>query len=301
MDLRRIRYFVAVAEHLSFRGAAEALDTSQPSLSQQIRGLERDLGVELFERTKRRVRLTNAGAEYLAGVRNVIAEFEATGRRARDAEAGLRGRLELGTAGMVMIDHLPNVVRAYRAAFPAVDVSVTILRNPDLVDALRRGRIDLAFASVVEPSDEIVTEHLWSFPSRVVLPADHPMAGRPAIHLSELNGETLIVHQRRNGGGANGVVMGLCREQGFTPGAIREVSDIADLEMLVGLVACGLGITILPAPFERMHSPAVVFVPISGTLHAAHISACWRSEQISSLVRNFVRIARESEAALAHA
>src|SRR5690242_7035894 len=104
MELRRLRYFVAVAEHLNFRRAAEALQTSQPSLSQQVRGLEAELGVELFERTKRRVRLTDAGSELLHGARQAIAEFDSATRRAKEARSGVRGSLAIGAVAMAMID-----------------------------------------------------------------------------------------------------------------------------------------------------------------------------------------------------
>jgi DNA-binding transcriptional LysR family regulator len=295
VELRRLRYFIAVAEHLNFRRAADALQTSQPSLSQQIRGLEDELGVTLFERTKRRVRLTNAGLELLGGVRQAVADFDDGTRRAREAQTGIRGALTIGAAGMVMIAHLPKVVRAYRASYPDVRLNLMIMRNPDLLDALRAGRIELAFAAYAELDEQIRSEPLWRFPSRVVLPNDHPLAGRPSVHLRELNGEALIIHPRRGGSGANSVVMALCREQGFTPGAVREVPEIADLETLVGLVACGLGITILPAPFELIGSPAVVFKPLAGTDDAAQISACWRTDENSPLVQQFVAAARAAK------
>jgi DNA-binding transcriptional LysR family regulator len=296
MDLRRLRYFAAVAEHLNFRKAAEVLNTSQPSLSQQMRGLERDIGVQLFERNKRSVRLTNAGVEFLAGIRTVIAEFEASGQRARAAKEGLRGRLRLGAAGMILVEDLPPIVQAYRRAFPDVDVSLVVMRSPDLEDALRLEKIDIAFGNSIARSDDLHTLDLWSFPSRAVVPVHHPVAARPAVHLRELNGETLIVHPRRGGaGGANSVVMRLVYEQGFIPGNVREVSEIADLETLIGLVACGLGITILPSPFERLNWPLVVFVPIMGTQYASRISACWRIGDTSPLIEKFLRIARDRQ------
>jgi DNA-binding transcriptional LysR family regulator len=276
---------------LNFRRAAEALNTSQPSLSQQIRALEGQLGVVLFERTKRRVQLTTAGSVYLAGIRHVISEADAYGEQAREAQAGLRGTLTVGANGMVMIEHIPPVVRSFRKAFPDVSLSLSILRNPEIGAALRAGRIELAFSTSVEADDEVTTQLLWSLPSRVVLPADHPLAGRESLHLRELDGETLITHPRRGGAGANSQVMALCREQGFAPKAIKEVAEIADLETLIGLVACGLGITILPSSFATIAPPSVVFKAIAATNAASRISACWRQGEVNPLVRNFVRIA----------
>ena len=291
MDFRRLRYFLAVAEHLNFRRAAASLNTSQPSLSQQIRVLEDELGVALFERTKRRVQLTSAGAVYLAGVRNVIADVDASGQQAREAQSGLRGTLTVGTNGMVMIDHIPKAVRRFRADFPDVSLSLTILRNPDLVGALRAGRIELAFSTSSESDATLASKPLWLLPSRVVLPADHPLAGEERIRLRDLNAETLITHPRRGGEGANSEVMALCREQGFTPKAIKEVPEIADLETLIGLVACGLGVTILPSSFETIAPPSVVFKAIAASDASSHVSAWWRAGEANLLVANFVRVA----------
>jgi DNA-binding transcriptional LysR family regulator len=293
MDFRRLRYFAAVAEELNFRRAADVLNTSQPSLSQQIRALEDEIGIQLFERTKRSVRLTRAGSVYLAGVREAIAEIDACAARAREAQAGARGALSIGANGMVMIDHVPRIVRRFRAAFPDVSVSVTILRTPDIVGALRAGHIELAFANAVEPDADIDATVLWSLASCVVLPAGHPHARDEHVRLSDLAGETLITHPRRGGGGANGEVLTLCREQGFTPKAIKEVAEIADLETLIGLVACGLGVTILPSPFAQAAPPGVVFKPIAGTTRGPRISACWRRRESNALVRNFVAVATD--------
>ena len=297
MELRRLRYFVAVAEHLSFRRAAEALRTAQPSLSQQIRALEAELGVQLFERTKRRVRLTNAGAEFLAGVHQVIDDLESVAQRTREAQEGRRGRLAVGTNGMAMIDHLPRVVRAFRAVYPDVDVQLTILRGPDLVEALHDRRFELAFTTDDRPDDLLETRQLWTLPQRVVLPSDHPLAGKPAIALRELGDLMLITHPRRGGWGGNNRVMALCREQRFVPKATKEVPAVADLEHLIGLVACGFGFTVLPAPFEHLASPAVVFKPIAGPARPLHIVARWRTDETSPLIENFLAAARRIDVA----
>jgi DNA-binding transcriptional LysR family regulator len=291
MDFRRLRYFAAVAEHLNFHQAADALNTSQPSLSQQIRLLEAELGVALFERTKRRVQLTRAGSVYLAGVRSAIAEVEAYAQHAREAQAGLRGPLTVGTNGMVMIDHIPHVVRRFRADFPDVNLSLTILRNPDLIGALRAGRIEVAFSTRVDNDVELASQQLWSFPYRVVLAADHRLAAQDQIHLADLTGDSLITHPRRGGAGAGSEVMAICREQGFTPKTITEVPEIADLETLIGLVACGLGVTILPAPFASIAPRTVVFKPIAATNISIRVSAYWRASATNPLVRNFVHLA----------
>lgn len=292
MELRRLRYFVAVAEHLSFRRAAEALRTAQPSLSQQIRALETELGFRLFERTKRQVRLTNAGAEFLEGIREVIDDIDACAQRARDAQSGKRGRLSVGTAGMMMIDHLPRIVRAFRSIYPDVDLQITILRGPDIIDAVRAQHIQLGLTVNDSPEDALETCTLWAVPRRVVVPFDHPLAGKTSIALRDLRDETLITHPRRGGGGGNSSVMALCREQRYTPRSIKEVPALAELESLIGLVSCGFGFTILPSPFEHVAPPTVVFKPIAGPARPLHISARWRTDSDNPLIEHFVATAR---------
>jgi DNA-binding transcriptional LysR family regulator len=168
------------------------------------------------------------------------------------------------------------------------------MRNPDLLEALRAGIIELGFAANFEPNDGIRAERLWEFSPRIVLQSDHKLARSTAVKLRDLNGETLIVHPRRGGNAANGYVMALCRDQEFVPGAISEVPEVADLETLVGLVSCGLGVTILPSAFESMQWPDVVFRPILGATYRATVWAGWRAEHATSLVENFVALARSS-------
>jgi DNA-binding transcriptional LysR family regulator len=132
----------------------------------------------------------------------------------------------------------------------------------------------------------------------VVLPAGHALAAQETVHLSDLSGETLIVHPHRGGGSsANGIVMALCRDHGFVPNGVREVPEIADLESLVGLVACGLGVTILPSPFERLIRSAMVhFKPIRGVHDDLQVSAYWRKDERSQLISNFLDVAHRAGA-----
>jgi DNA-binding transcriptional LysR family regulator len=292
MELRRIRYFVAVADHLSFRVAAEKLHLSQSALSEQIAGLERDLRVILFDRSSRRVRLTSAGAEYLIGARQLIVDFETCGARAREAQAGQRGSLRIGTVGLAMIDQLPRAVRAFRSDYPEVAVTILIVRDPDPLEVLRSRRVDVVIVSDFELDDEDVRrEFLWESSQRIVLPVDHALANDAMIPLHALQDETLITYALRGGGGPHNSVLDLCREQHFTPKRTHEVSEVAELETLLGLVGCGLGFAILAAPFERMSPPNVVFRPIAGSRRSLQISACWERTSPNALVENFVRAA----------
>jgi DNA-binding transcriptional LysR family regulator len=291
MDFRRLRYFIAVAQHLSFRRAAESLNTSQPSLSQQIRALEDELGITLFERTKRQVRLTTAGTEYYQGVRALLGEFELCAERARNAQEGKRGTLGVGANGMVMFNLLPQIVHTFRDEFPEVRVSMTVLRNPDPFRALRARRIDVALTTQNDPADDIERQHLWTIPWHVVLPSCHPLARKSRIKLSELTGETLLVVPHRDSPGGYEEMLAVCREQNFVPAAIHEVTELATIETLTGLVAAGLGIAIFPSTYEQIKPPSLVFKPIALSKSSSQISICWRKGESNHLVREFVKIA----------
>ena len=287
-DLRRLYLFKMLAEELHFRRAAEAAQVAQPALSRHIGELEHDLGIKLFERNRRKVELTAAGRELLAGVSTILAHFDETTQRAREAQGGRRGALAIGSVGMVMVRQLPAIVRENQKRFPNVSVDIAIYRSADLLDALRRHRVELAFATAFEPDATLTGKVLWTFQPRVVLPCDHPLAQRPIVRLKQLDGETLFMHSR--GATAYREVMALCQEQNFIPGAIKEVSPIADLETLIGLVACGLGVTILPSPLEEIHFPTVIFKPIA-TQQVFDVAACWRRDEDNPLVHTFVDLA----------
>lgn len=291
MDIRRLRSFTTLAEHLSFSRAAEVLDTSQPALSHQIASLEEELGVRLFERTKRRVELTNAGAEYLDGIRGAMQLLDACAGRARDAQAGRRGTLAIAAIGMAMIRPLPTVVRTFSSRFPETRLSLSILRHPDPFEAVRSNRAQLAFGSETAGLLDLERSLLWSFPFRVILPADHRLAGQAEINLRDLEAETLFTPPQRGGSAGGDEALAVCRDLALTPADVRQVPEVADVEAILGLVACGLGFSILPAPYETFYLPSVTFKPIAGCRRRIHISAFWRRGETNPLVANFLEIA----------
>jgi DNA-binding transcriptional LysR family regulator len=292
MDLRRIRYFLSLAEYLNFRKAAENLHISQSALSEQIAALEADLEVKLFERSSRAVRLTPGGAEYLPGAQQLIADFDACAHRAREAQAGRRGSLRIGTSGWALIDHLPEAARVFRSAYPEISLDIVVVRESRPLEMLRSGAIDLMVAAEVsEPGDGIAGCFLWMSTQRVVLPRDHPLAGRDTIHLHELQTDMLLTPARREGRGAYASVLALCREQGFTPSSMRSVPEVAEVETLFGLVGCGIGYTIMAAPFERMAPPNVVFKQVSGAQRTLRLWGYWESTLQRSVIDNFLSAA----------
>jgi DNA-binding transcriptional LysR family regulator len=292
VELRHLRYFLAVAEQLHFRRAAKSLETSQPSLSLQIRTLEAELGVRLFERTKRSVRLTAAGKLYEAEVRRILADLEAANQRALEAARGTRGELTLATSIATLMSYFPRIVRRFRATYPDVTLRMHMIHAVELVDALVARRVQLGFVQVPPNAERLLSEPLWEHRFVVALPADHPAAGHKAVNLRALSGERLIAYARTSSASIAAEVDALCTEQHFVPGAVEEV---AETTTVFGLVACGNGIAIMPAHVQSVAPPGILFKPLDPpSARRMHISACWHRAEDSPLIAAFITIARET-------
>jgi DNA-binding transcriptional LysR family regulator len=291
MDLRQLRHFAVLARELHYRRAAEALGTAQPTLSQQILALERDLGVQLFDRSKRSVRLTNAGRVFLDEVHAILEQVDIATDHAREAQAGRRGLLRVGTTSLTLSAHLPRVARAFRAMYPQITLKMSVMHSNELLEELKRRRIQIAFGRADMQAEAIASEVLWEFPYRLILPAGHPEARKAAVHLNKLRDETLIIYPRSLIGESYDEFIAFCRAHGFTP---KSVEEVAGVDAIVGLVAAGLGVAILPS--DRMFGvPDTVSKPIaaSGNWRFA-TAAYWRTDESSPLVRVFFETARAS-------
>lgn len=289
MELRQLRYFAALAEELHFRRAAEVLEIAQPTLSQQIVALEDELGARLFERSKRSVRLTAAGTVLLGEVQAILAQVGLAANHVREAEAGRRGVLEIGSSGPPMSAALPRVIRAFRAANPEITVNVRMMYSSDILDELLQRRIHLGFARGGMEAPELTSKKLWSCPYHVVLPADHAESRKTSVRLDRLSGETLITYPRTLIGESYDQMIAFCHAQGFRPKAIEEVTSAASV---TGLVACGLGVSILPFT-GTLDVADVVTRPIAASrAWRFPIAAYWRVDGHSPLVEALLDVAR---------
>jgi DNA-binding transcriptional LysR family regulator len=261
MDLRQLRYFVAVAEERHFGRAAARLHMAQPPLSHQIRALEIDLGVQLLRRTTRRVDLTEAGAAYLEQVRKILAEVEEAGHEARRVAAGSVGRLAVGCVGSATYSLLPALARGLSQELPRVDFAFRgEMLVPDQVRALRSGDIDIALLRPPVADTSIAVQVLRRERLVVALPSDHPLAARRRITAKQLRDEPLIVHSSRRGSVMFDAVQHLCRAAGFEPTIRHEVDETSTL---VTLVAGGLGAAIVPEPVTALQLVGVVYLPLA--------------------------------------
>jgi DNA-binding transcriptional LysR family regulator len=293
MELRHLRYFIAVAEELNFSRAARRLGISQPPLSKQIRQLERELGVPLFERQATGVTITEAGAVVWEAARQIVEDADALHRLARQLSAGNFGMVRVGTVGSALMGELPELIRMARDAMPDVAIEVEEIQTGDQGTAFLNHRIDIGIfrPPVTVPGLRSVTlsrEQLVA-----VLPAGHPASASGEVDAQELRDDTFVLFPRRLGVGLWDSVMACCQESGFRPHTVVETPNI---QAMVGLVAAGLGVSLLPESVRHFQLPNVRYVP----LRNAPISALelgWIEGRTPAAVRRFVELARSLRAA----
>lgn len=264
MDFRQLNYFVAVAEALSFSRAAERLHVSQPPVSQQIRLLEDDLGVQLFERTRRVVRLTHAGRLFYEQAVGILAQYAAARELCAGSADGSAGRLRVAfTASVPMFEDFPRVLQDFRRRWPRVDMDLRHLSTGEQLQALASGDIDVGFlrpssAFKAPPSFEI--RELWQDELVLAVAKDHPQAGaRVKSRLRDLAGEEFILFPQAVGCGLFEHISTLAAQAGFAP---RIVQEVRENSTTLALVAAGLGISIVPSIYAGTKPPGVVFKPI---------------------------------------
>ncbi|MFE6887377.1 LysR family transcriptional regulator [Streptomyces sp. NPDC057694] len=263
MELRQLRYFLVLAEECHFGRAAARLHVAQPALSQQIKQLERDLGVPLFNRSTRRVEPTEAGRQLTGYARALVAEEERARVHMHELATGHAGRVSVGFIGTATYDVLPRVARTVRAQLPGItmDLRGEVL-TPELVEGLASGTYDLAVLRGRVAGDDLRVTSLRSEPLVAVLPAHHPLAGRRRIPLSALADEPFVVHPSRSRSSMYDLVLSACERAGFRPVSLTEVGETATL---VVFVAAGHGVALVPQSVRSLSLDGVTYVPLTGS------------------------------------
>lgn len=293
MELRHLRYFVAVAEELHFTRAAQRLHIGQPPLSQQIQALESELGVRLLRRHQRKVELTEAGRQFLGRAQRILADAELAAMEARRAARGEIGELSIGfTSSLPLSPILHTGLHDYRQRFPKVRLKLREMFTTDQYQALQQRRLDIGFVRFngLEPMADITMVELQRDALRVVISADHPLAGLPALRLEQLRGESLIGYPQEAGTGLNTVLRELARRQGMD---WRPRQEAGEAITQIGLVAAGLGIAILPSPLECVRLPGVRYVPLLDEGAYLAMGLATRLDEDSPLVAQFLNLMRE--------
>jgi DNA-binding transcriptional LysR family regulator len=288
MELRHLRYFVAVAEELHFTRAALRLNIAQPPLSQQIRALEQELGVQLFARTRRSVALTDAGHALLERAREVLAVTRSLPGELQRVARGEVGQLRIGFSSTLPLTKvLRDVVADHRRSHPAVALHLREMHSLLQFDGLRRGELDVGLVRYNERAPEgIRLTLLRRDPLRLVVPAAHRFARRKSVAIAECRDEAFIGFPGDAGTGTGPLLQRLCAQAGFEP---RIAQEAREATTQIGLVAAGLGIAVLPAPLEAVRIEGVHYVPLEGEGALLVMSAATRSDEASERVQSFVR------------
>lgn len=290
-DLRVLRSFVAVAEQQSFGRAAESLDLAQPSLSLQIKKLERELGVQLLYRTSRSVELTEAGAVLLVEARSLLAQAQVAVDTVRNAGRGETGRLTIGFYDSAPLMIVPALLARFRSRYPNVHLGFIELSTREQLARLARGEIDLGVLRGPVADGEIASRAVADEPLLVAVPEGHPLAAHDAISPPALRDEPFVLIPRAKGSGLYDEIIILCHKHGFSPNVIQEANET---HTVCGLVAAGIGVSIVPSSVRALHVPGIAYRPLQPR---ATIQRCvaWRREAHSPALRAFVAMLPEEK------
>ncbi len=296
MDLRHLRYFIAIAEEGSFLRAATRLHISQPPLSSQVKDLENELGVKLFDRSSRGVALTAAGGTFYQEARAVLARLEHAKISVLRASRGDAGTLSVGFVSIADYGVLPPALKAFRARFPAVDVQLHELTTDAQIREIAAERLDLGIglAPVDEPGlrfETIVREELV-----LAAPADHPMAasGEP-VDLRDLAAENFVLVPRDRAPGLYDLVISHCRACGFTP---RIVQHAKQMQTVISLVASGFGFALVPSSIQNLQRTGVRYLRLQGKPPRIEVGLVYRRQSNDPVLKNFMASVKAASAAL---
>jgi len=297
MDLRRIRYFVVLAETLHFGRAAMRLNIAQPPLSHQIRVLEEELGARLFERSNRRVELTPAGQALLPEARILLAQAERAGDIAARVQRGELGELRLGfTSSSALTQVVPRLIHAYRQRWPGVHLRIEELTTQEQLTAMLEHRLDIAFVRGFESPDlpgSLQAVRLFEDALVVALPPQHRLAKDTGpLAAGALADEAFVMYPREIGTGVYDQIISLCRRAGFAPRVAQEARAVATI---VGLVAAGLGVALVPEALRSIGIKGVAYRPLREQEARSAMWMVFKAGQLSAQENGFRELAREMD------
>jgi DNA-binding transcriptional LysR family regulator len=291
IELRHLHYFIAVAEELHFSRAAQRLHISQPPLSQQIRGLEDELGVKLFERTKRQVQLTEAGKVFLERSYLVLAQLEQTIELTQRIGRGEVGRLAIGFVGSATYTVLPDILSVFREQFPAVELRLHELTTQEQIQALHHKQVDVGIvrSAIIEPG--LSVECVLQESLVLALPQTHPLSTQTKVSLSALASEFFILFPAKMGPMFYEQIINMCQQAGFRPKVAQEA---VQMQTIIGLVAAGLGIAFVPASLQNFHRSGVIYRPLQEQTPKTGLYLAWRQYDSSPVIRAFLNLAQKT-------
>jgi DNA-binding transcriptional LysR family regulator len=288
MDLRQLRYFIAVAEERSFTVAARRLNISQPPLSQHIQSLEAALGTQLLYRTSRKVELTQAGEALLARARAIQQQIKLAEDEVRSIGAGLVGTLDIGATGSILRGRLADLLAAYRKDAPSVKMTVHEQAPALQIAALLNRTTNISLNRSIPTEHLLRSELAWSEEVVVAMQKTHPLARRKRIALGDLASEDQIILQPESSQFAR-YIQKCCVDAGFLP---RVSQQVVDAQSVPSLIAAGFGIALVPQSIARFTTDEIVFRPIRPSPPSADVFLVFRKDETSMVVHNFIKLAR---------
>ncbi|MEG5161133.1 LysR family transcriptional regulator [Microcoleus sp. AT3-A2] len=291
MELRHLRYFIAVAEELNFTRAAEKLHIAQPPLSQQIQHLEAELGFQLFRRTKRTVHLTAAGQVFFEEAGKILQQVDRAIQLGRQTSRGELGQLTIGFVSSAAHNVVPAILQAFRTRCPAVKLELHELTTNEQLQRLRFGQIDIGFVRPPVEEEGINSEIVFREPLIVALPETHPAADRTHLELRELSTEPFILFPRSQAPGLYDAIVSLCQQAGFSPIAAQEAIQ---MQTIVSLVAAEMGVAIVPESMQNFQRSGVVYKSLPESTCIVAIALIWRSDPTAA-VQRFLEVARQQQ------
>ena len=293
MDLRRLRYFVAVAEESSFSRAAKRLHIAQPPLSNQIKQLEEEIGALLFERTSRGAQINEAGELLLEEARRIFVQVDQTVRAVQRVAHGEVGRLTLGFVPSASNEALPPILRAFGDRFPEVKLFLREMKPDRVVQSLHDGQIDAGFLYLPLDDESLNIECVSRESLVLALPEKHPLASESQVELQAVTKEPFILPMRhRLMPGLYAQVTDACRQAGFVPNAVQK--DVWLMQTIVGLVAGGTGVALVPASLQNLRREGVIYKSVHGLSPTVELGMIWGHDESGAVLSSFLRMARES-------
>ncbi|MCR8844503.1 LysR substrate-binding domain-containing protein [Paenibacillus sp. SC116] len=275
MDIRQLKYFIAVAEELHFNRAAVKLNMTQPPLSQQIQALEAELGVKLLERNKRQVRLTPAGAVFLEEAKMILSQLEWSVKATQQASRGIMGHLIIAFVDSAAGDSMVDILKAFRERFPQIQLTLREMTSAHQEQALLDGTIHVGFLRSIEPARNIEYRTFTSETLVAVLPEQHPLARRRDLSVKSLEGEPFILSPRHLGVPLHNLIIRFCAQHEVYPNVVQEAIQ---MYTIVNLVAANLGVSIVPSSVSVFQRSGVVFRPFVETTPPVPLYAAWRTD-----------------------
>lgn len=288
IGLRRLRFFVVLAEELHFGRAADRLHIAQPGLSQQIQTLETELGIRLLERSKRRVELTAAGKVLFEEGRRLLAEAKRVENLTLRTASGEIGRVIVAVTESATWSLLPEVVREYRKRYPDAELVAREMTSPSQIDALHTGEIDVAFSHAPVNADGLIVRIVSQEPVALLLPAAHRLAARDTVPLSALCDERFVLYPSSSAPSWADFIVGVCRSAGFEPQVGQRANEPATA---ISFVAAGVGVTLIPDGLKGLVRPGVICKPLAFPAPTGQMLLLHRPGTLSPALSSFLSVA----------